>query len=432
MTNALKVKKLILDLQKNINVHVTYISRWTDLPPMFQFVSYKQFKNGQQIAGVGSSLENKEKALYRSLGEFVERYSLRIFNKKELKRFKYSDVENKTIPFKEVMKFSEKQLKSRNLKGLIGREDDCFLFTMGRNLLNNKKVLIPAQLVYTPLHIREKILREPISTGAAASLSLKSSIVKGILEVVERDAFMVYYLNEELGYLLSNIERNPILRNIYNFIQKYNLEIYTFFLPTDIRVYNIMTIIIDRSGLAPAVNCGASSSVSLDEAIIKSIEEALQVCSWIRFAQYFENISHKDENYVIKKRGFYWSRIEKIPIVMKWIKKSKPIEYSRLKSYFKINFGKKFKNKNYLYNFLIQEIDKLNYSIYYKDITSPIFKKYGFKVVKVIIPQLQPLYLDERFKYLGGERIYKLLAKIGIKQSETTYKDLNKTPHFFL
>jgi ribosomal protein S12 methylthiotransferase accessory factor YcaO len=120
MTNALKVKKLILDLKKNINVNVTYASRWTDLPPIFQFVSYKQFKNGHQIAGVGSSLENEEKALYRSLGEFVERYSLRIFNKKELKRFKYSDVKNKTIPFKEVIKFSEKELKSRKLKGLIG------------------------------------------------------------------------------------------------------------------------------------------------------------------------------------------------------------------------------------------------------------------------------------------------------------------------
>jgi ribosomal protein S12 methylthiotransferase accessory factor len=429
------LNKFIFDLQKNIGGNITYASRWTDLPPMFQVVSYKKLKDGRQIVGAGSSLENEEKALYRSLGEFVERYSLSIFNNKDLKQFKYSDVKNKTIPFKEVMKFSEKQLKSRNLKGLIGREDDCFLFTTGRNLLNNKKVLIPAQLIYVSSYFRElkeKILRESISTGAAASLSLKSAIVKGILEVVERDAFMVYYLNEELGYLLSNLERNPILRNIYNFIQKYNLEIYTFFLPTDIRVYNIMTIIIDRSGLAPAVNCGAYSSVSLDKAIIKSIEEALQVCSWIRFCQYFENISPKDENYVIKKRGFYWSSIEKIPIVMKWIKKSKPIEYSRLKSYFKIDFENKFKNKNYLFNFLIQEIDKLNYSIYYKDITNPIFKKYGFKVVKVIIPQLQPLYLDERFKYLGGERIYKLLAKIGIKQRETTYKDLNKIPHFFL
>jgi ribosomal protein S12 methylthiotransferase accessory factor len=430
MNNVLK--KFILNFLKNIEGNITYVSRWTDLPPMFQVVSYKKLKDGRQIVGAGSSLENEEKALHRSLGEFVERYSLQIFNNKNLKRLKYSDIKSKAVPFKEIMKFSEKQLKSGKLKSSIGGEDDYFLFTMGRNLLNNKKVLIPAQLVYTPLHLREKILREPISTGAAASLSLKSSIVKGILEVVERDAFMIYYLNEELGYLLSNLERNPILRNIYNFIQKYNLEIYTFFLPTDIRVYNIITIIIDRSGLAPAVNCGAYSSVSLDKAIIKSIEEALQVCSWIRFCQYFENISPKDENYVIKKRGFYWSSIEKIPIVMKWIKKSKPIEYSRLKSYFKIDFENKFKNKNYLFNFLIQEIDKLNYSIYYKDITNPIFKKYGFKVVKVIIPQLQPLYLDERFKYLGGERIYKLLAKIGIKQRETTYKDLNKIPHFFL
>jgi len=239
-------------------------------------------------------------------------------------------------------------------------------------------------------------------------------------------------LNKEFGYLI-NIEENKYLRQIYNFIKKYNLEIYTFFLPTDIKVYNILTIIIDKSGFAPAVNCGVDSDINLDKAILKSIEEALQVFSWIRFSMYFDKNNKKDDLYDIKQRGYYWSDINKIHLIMKWIKNTKNvIQYNELKKYL-FNFSAKILvDDNYCLDYLIKEIKRLNMNIYYKDITHSIFKKYGFKVVKVIIPELQPLYLNESFKYLGGERIYNILYNLGFKKRPTRYNELNKYPHFFL
>jgi len=409
------------------------MDRWTDLPPIFQFSMKKEINRSNYIVGVGSSLRNEKIAVERAVGEFVERFSLRFFNKKEIKKIQYSRIDNNSIKLKQIVNFSKEQLKDKKIKQKLGTEKDFFLFTTGFNLLNNKKIFIPAQLVYVPFNgFKEKIIRLPISTGAAASFSFKKAIIKGILEVIERDAFMIYFLNKEFGYLI-NIEENKYLRQIHNFIKKYNLEIYTFFLPTDIKVYNILTIIIDKSGFAPAVNCGVDSDINLDKAILKSIEEALQVFSWIRFSMYFDKNNKKNDLYDIKQRGYYWSDINKIPLIMKWIKNTKNvIQYSKLKKYL-FNFSAKILvDDDYCLDYLIKEIKRLNVNIYYKDITHPIFKKYRFKVAKVIIPELQPLYLNESFKYLGGERIYNILYNLGFKKRPTRYNELNKYPHFFL
>lgn len=66
------------------------------------------------------------------------------------------------------------------------------------------------------------------------------------------------------------------------------------------------------------------------------------------------------------------------------------------------------------------------------DVTRPEIKKRGFIVVKVIIPQLQPLYLYENFRYLGGERLYTVPEILGYRGAAKKETDLNSKPHPFL
>lgn len=48
---------------------------------------------------------------------------------------------------------------------------------------------------------------------------------------------------------------------------------------------------------------------------------------------------------------------------------------------------------------------KKGYEIYYADVTLPLLKRVGYKIVKVVIPGLQPFYMNEILPYLGGERL---------------------------
>ena len=65
------------------------------------------------------------------------------------------------------------------------------------------------------------------------------------------------------------------------------------------------------------------------------------------------------------------------------------------------------------------------------EVTLPEIRNIGFRVVKTIVPKLQPLYLWEQFKYLGGERLYQVPVTLGYFQSRLPEKDLNPTPHPF-
>ena len=71
-----------------------------------------------------------------------------------------------------------------------------------------------------------------------------------------------------------------------------------------------------------------------------------------------------------------------------------------------------------------------NYELYYKDITISEFKKLNYYIVKVIIPKMQPIYLNEKYPLLGSDRLYSVPAKLGFKNK--LEDDLNKYPHPFL
>jgi len=66
--------------------------------------------------------------------------------------------------------------------------------------------------------------------------------------------------------------------------------------------------------------------------------------------------------------------------------------------------------------------------IYYKDITSKYFKDIPFKVVKVIIPGMQPVHLNEKYPLFGGNRLKSVPLALGYEIP----RNLNSYPHPFL
>ena len=63
--------------------------------------------------------------------------------------------------------------------------------------------------------------------------------------------------------------------------------------------------------------------------------------------------------------------------------------------------------------------------------SKPALVKGGFFVVKAIIPELQPFYIEEKYKYLGGRRLYEVPRTLGLRPANTAESLLNKIPHPF-
>lgn len=409
-------------ITKGIYKQISY----NDEPKPYGYTVYFKDKYStaeNEYAGAAGLAFSKKKALLKALGETIERYSLSVNNDK---RFIY-------ISFNELIKLKKSSLAPKDLilfsnkKNYVNNLDRKKIrWVEGRLLITNKKILVPAQLVYVPYlyHHSEPILRFPISTGAAAGITLTDALYRGICEVVERDAFMIAYLNKLPFPQVSILKiKDKLISNITDSFKRYKLELVILDLTTDLQIPVFAAIILDRTGIGPAVAVGLKAGFNIKDTIIGAIEESLMVRFWTR-----DEIAYKadyKESKVIKTiedRAHFWSRLSSMRYLDFWFNNE------TLK---KINL-KDFKHLDNNLEKIVKLLSQKNIEIIYVDITDKTVRKYGFMVVKVIIPQLQPLYLDERYPYLGGERLYNVPVKIGILKTPRTKSQLNKIPHPFL
>ena len=79
------------------------------------------------------------------------------------------------------------------------KESTPLHWTTAYSITQDQPVLVPASFVYLPYYFEsasESPSHNPISTGLACGSNLAPAIYKAILEVIERDAFMIMWQNQ--------------------------------------------------------------------------------------------------------------------------------------------------------------------------------------------------------------------------------------------
>jgi len=411
------------EIVKEIYKEISY----NDEPKLYSYGIYfkDKYDNGDNEDAVAAGVSfNKKRALLKVLGETIERYSLGGNNDK---KFIYKSFSELITLGKSALGLENLILFSNKIFYIHGLDKKKFHWVEGKSLISNKKILVPAQLIYVPyLHQNsEPLLRFPISTGASAGTSLDDALYRGICEVVERDAFMIAYLNKIPSPQIDLFSmKDKEINSIINIFKRYKLEPIILDLTTDLKIPAFAAITLDRTGLGPAVSVGLKAGFDVKETIIGAIEESLMVRSWTRdkFIYLEPNYKNVKEIISIEDRAHFWLSVSTIKHLDFWLK-SKNLK--------KINM----KNPKYSNNNLEKTIKLLkekNMDVIYVDISDKNVKKYEFVVVKAIIPKLHPLYLDERYPYLGGERLYNAPVSMEILQIPKKESQLNKVPHPFL
>ncbi|MBI2033197.1 MAG: YcaO-like family protein [Candidatus Levybacteria bacterium] len=384
-----------------------------DEPSMFRynamFVPTEKLTDGMvfDVYGSGYSFISPQVALLKCLMETIERFSTSTYKKKGITFSTYDGIKGGKL---DPMLFDQpKEVRQKEFGWVRG------------NRLSGETCFIPAQVMYFNYKKHHEIyLTQQISTGAAASFTKDEALVSGIYEIIERDAFLSLYLTKSTPPRvdLTHI-RDPKISHMYNQAQRYNLELMLFDITNDLSVPTFLAIAIDRTGIGPFLSLGLKTSFNTIKAITGSIEEAFQSRPWMRHTIREFIGKPREINpamlHSLPDRGLYWTSpgsfknldfllsIPEVPIKIQ--KKKINNELTYLKALFK----------------------KKNYQVFYKDITYPIFKKIGVHVYKVIIPQLQPLFLQEDRKELRKERL-DMTASYFHNPNYT----INQIPHPFL
>lgn len=387
---SLQMKSLINQiLEIGLSKEPVQLPFLTDEPKFYNFLAYPRESNHDySISGeVGQGYDkNITKAKIKSLGELVERICLR---NPEKKRLIYSNYEGNNFQDPaSLFCYSSQQVK-RKKEIVVFLREEKYLWIKSEDILNKKEAYIPAQVVYLSQIFKNEIpiRKEQISTGAAFgkkgdNLALKS----GFLECIERDGLMGFYLNKVEGRKIGNFPKR--ISSLIDYLERYNLETHIFDVTSDLGVPTIFTMTLDRTGLGDAVNIGSKASFNYEEALKGSIMESLQ-CRVIGRLEKSESSTPKENQiFSLEDRFSFWKSLERLEDINYLIKEPISIDYQKIKKK-KVSFSDS-----------LSVLRNKGYSVIKTDITLPEVNEKGFEVLKVIIPELHPMYLDERAKAL--------------------------------
>jgi len=404
---------------------------FSDEPPLFAYTA--QYSDARYASGV--DFLSEKKAAGKAIGEAIERHlwgHSNFFSSHKIIKT-YKEIQKRALNIFSLAGFSEKQKKKH--PGLQFTEETPFAWIYARSLTSGTKILCPIQLVsslYFWKNVKtpwnkdgvEPMLRWCITTGLATGKSLEEAIVAGMLEVIEREAFMIAYLNKlsppiiNLEHLASQDEEvGRVLRKF----KRYNLEVHLVTLPTDFPVHVVLAIIRDHSGRGPAMAVGASADFNLKTCLLDALSESTSVRHSIKNT--YKNPIHS-KHIGRKERLMYWAKQENSNKI-NFFTRGKKINIHLKESVYAQSRECRHDKKQL--EILVQEFRRQNEEVCYVELSLKETKFLGFRTVFVVAPGLQPMHLEEEIPYFGGERLKTVPEKLGYKPA----KELNKEPHPF-
>jgi len=366
-------------------------------------------------------------ALSKTAGEFLERYSLALHRKKDLLRMNYAAALKTGCISLDTY--------SANMRMEISGEQEFLWVKHGRKIGGTGSVLLPAQLVYWNYDNRHTDWREPVlsesnTNGAGAGPSLESAIIAGVYELVERDGFLIYWLNSiSPSVITPDTVYMPELKSLIDDCKRYGLRVHFLNTMSDIKIPTCTAVIVDDSGMGPKVTIGAGSASAWEIAMMSALGEALSVAYGLRrrFLQGedYDYLRQNDTTLNINKRLrlSIWGNTRMFKH-FEFFLTGPEINLSDLR-HFEHNCGTKTEELEAIVK-AVKDADN-SYDIYYYSVKNQVSKELGFSSVKTIIPGLVPLYLREIFLPAGAERLRNVPPKLG----RTAPPTLNKFPHPF-
>ncbi|MDO8269577.1 MAG: YcaO-like family protein [Candidatus Levybacteria bacterium] len=419
MDDIIKMEKMLSVIKKYKLLNgINEVQGFHDEPQQYQFVArlniqrpYTSGYGNKSCNAGGVSFESKENALIKCLGESIERFCFYAYRKKKLTFLPIDELEQTSFPINSFRPIKEKKSKVGCIKGF--------------DLYSREKCDIPAALIYggyKPGKNETSFEFPLVTTGAAGGFSHEETVLRGIYEVVERDAIMGVYLNSIPVPMVNLLAlRDKRVTRILALCTQYKLKIYTFEITNNIGIPAFLSVLIDKSGLGPAVSLGAKAGFNIADSILGSMNETFMVRTLIRRVYLEKQIGKKEQidnnEAIIINRGLFWwdtKMISKLSFLLK----------NNLEK--KVVVQKKLDNRRELKK-SISLLKQKGLHVYVADITADIFHEIKYTVYKVFIPGLQPLYLNENEKqYVNIPRLKEIAEWFGVGHK------INSVPHPFL
>ena len=372
-------------------------------------------------------------ALSTAIGEFLERYFLTLYHKKNLISGSPLTLTRKgyqMINLAALAGFSEEQQKDSASRSWD--EKSILRWEKATCLSTKETVLVPAQLVYwNYIHDEgEPFLREQNTNGCGGMFTREGSILSGLYELVQRDAFLIHWLNA-----ISPPKVDPatvpdaMFQKILRESQRYGFEVHCLNTTLDTGIPSVAIIIEDLFGHFPLFSFGAGCDPAPEKALRRALMEA-----W--FCYYFLRASFREPLEPPKDyKPFRDTSINQVQRLQLFCNPSLRQRYQFLMDGETKSFDEHYPHRNKFSSqeeelaAAVRQIENLGpgYEAYAFTACHRVLSRIGYFSSRVIVPALVPLYLTETHPPLGAKRIQGVPKKLGLRHSG----QINQWPHPF-
>lgn len=395
------------------NIDISWASKRAKdykLPFLMAFAKPNNWKNNDSACGRSV---NPEIAQIKTLAE-AEEWSACGRIPKNLIESSFSAL-SKAIDPRDLISFHPKQYQRKSFVLNPFSVDQRYKWVSGRDIINNASVYILADCAFFPYHPPYPRYCFSNSSGAAAHYDKSAAIQSATLELIERDAFMVTYLNRLTMPTVCNRTLPEDIQRRLRALNRAGFNVVVKDLTLDLAPVAFVFAQNQRLSFTTCAGCcDFNYAEALDHALMEV--EAAAYCRLVNNSAKPINprlVRFTNEHGALYEQPRYFRRADFLSTSSR-----------------KINFQVAADSAAKSWQELIKRLISNDRGLIIVDLPAKNGGgKTELKTVRVFIPGIIPISFGYGVEPLGMRRIYDLPVRLGLLHKPTAYGRLTKFPH---
>ena len=376
-----------------------------------------------RLAGSGTALSRAE-ATVPALAELIERHAATTHHGTELIHATARELGDDALDLDTLPKCSDAELADPQCPLVAPDKDQPIRWVRGIRLRDGQLTYVPAALVYQglPAQTNGERIALGISTGCAAYVSYEGALLRGALEVIERDAISLVWLRRlPLPRLDVDVVSEALAPCWLRAQERFRDLSYALFdATTDLDVPTVYGLQIAQNDPRVTTLVSCASACTAEDAIGKVLRDMAHIrvaFQWERsIPADWRDFSHVLDGATLMAREDHARAFAFL------LNSSRVSRASSLSQISGDHDGERLRE-------VLNRLRHAGAEAFAVDLSTDEAIRCGLKVVKVVIPALQPLSFNYRARYLGHARLRDALRTLGYPP--TADQDVNHYPQPF-
>lgn len=382
---------------------------WCDpLTSCFSEMSTPLFNAQYTIGGVGAEHEvgwsmgisdDLELAELKSIMEALERHASGVIPHVELIKSSANKLGKRAIDPRRVVLYTQKQYE-RGLSLEPFSEDREYYWKEVMTFPEKEQRYLPVECLYYPINV--ELASQPYtlanSSGVAAGFSFEDALLRGLYEAIERDAFMMVWLNRIVSPIVQETSLPDRERVRMEKIKELGYQVYCVNLTLDLAP--VMLVVAVSRQQKPSLILGGASNLDISKTVSKALAEVEKELYWdLREPNKIQILSNpKEVKGVLDHMALYATpeHLEKSSFL--WQGETQPLEDTSRAP------GDELKT-------LLDLLSARRKEVITVDLSPPLLKKAGVWVIRTIPLGLIPISFGYGMEPLGMPRLKRLSAQ---------------------